>query len=370
MNRIEIKPKLSSFREISKYIKKIDTNRYYSNFGPLYQYTAKKISKDYGLKKNSLILTSSGHSSLLSCCLYLKKFTRKKYILVPSFNFYSAPQAILQSGYEPYFVDIEKKDFTINYDKIEKAFHKLKNNIAGIIAVSPFGYPLNIDKLNNIQKKFKTKVIYDAADTFINFDNNLDHSELLICCSFHPTKTLPSNESGLIICPNKDLQIIKNITSFGCNGRNKEIVIDGFNGKFSEYDAAIFLANYIKRDKIKKKLFKNIKYLNKKLNLLQKKDVSLMPNFGESWVSTKISCISKKQTFKSLKNKFSKLGIEIYSGWNNKPMHMHSFFKKCKKANLKITNSIFNKFFIIPMNIDISKKDMDLILLALKKIFK
>ena len=95
-----------------------------------------------------------------------------------------------------------------------------------------------------------------------------------------------------------------------------------------------------------------------------------MPNFGESWVSTKISCISKKQTFKSLKNKFSKLGIEIYSGWNNKPMHMHSFFKKCKKANLKITNSIFNKFFIIPMNIDISKKDMDLILLALKKIFK
>ena len=87
---------------------------------------------------------------------------------------------------------------------------------------SPFGYPIDVKKLNQIQRKYKIQVIYDAADAFLNFDKNLDNSKIIICCSFHPTKTLPANESGLIICSKQTKKILESIISFGYIGKNRE----------------------------------------------------------------------------------------------------------------------------------------------------
>ena len=88
MHNISIKPKLALRKNLGKYLDKIDKNRYYSNFGPLYNLTRKKIINDLGLKKNDVVLTSSGHSSILSCCNYLKSISTKKIIITTSFNFF------------------------------------------------------------------------------------------------------------------------------------------------------------------------------------------------------------------------------------------------------------------------------------------
>ena len=370
MHKIQIRPKLARSRTLSKYIKSIDKNRYYSNFGPLYNLAKKKIIKDFNLKKNSVIFTSSGHSSIVACFTFLRENSSKKYILVPSFNFYSGPQAIINSGFEPYFIDINLTNFSINFDDIKKAFKKLKGNVAGILAVSPFGYPLDVKKLNSIQKKFKTKIIYDAADAFINFDKKIDKSEILICCSFHPTKTLPANESGLIICPKKNYENLKSIISFGCKNKNTDVYIKGFNGKFSEYDAAIFLANYEFKNNVKKIVTNNNKYFSKKIKQLNNSLIYIHKDFGNKWISSRVCCISKKIGYKILKKKFNKLGIQIYSGWNDLPIHLHTLFKNKKKTKLKNTLFIKDKFFIIPLNIDIKKKQIDFIISSIDKIFK
>ena len=81
MNKIQISPKLAGFKKINKYLKKIDVNRYYSNFGPLYKLTKQRILKDYNIKDNSIIFTSSGHASIQACCNYLKEQSKKKYVL-------------------------------------------------------------------------------------------------------------------------------------------------------------------------------------------------------------------------------------------------------------------------------------------------
>ena len=52
--------------KINKYLKKVDNNKYYSNFGPLYLELKKKIERNLNYKDNNVILTSSGHSSLLT----------------------------------------------------------------------------------------------------------------------------------------------------------------------------------------------------------------------------------------------------------------------------------------------------------------
>ncbi len=368
MHKIQIKPKLAKLQKLTKYLKIIDENRYYSNFGPLHEFTRKKIKKDYNLKKNDIILTSSGHSSVLACCNYLKSINTKKIIITTSFNFFSSPQAILQSGFKPYFVDIELSSFSINFDDLEQAIKINKKNLAGVLIPSPFGYPINIKKLNLIQKKYNINVIYDAADTFLNFDKFLDKSNIMICCSFHPTKTLPSNESGLIICPKKRYRHLKSIISFGYSGINREASLLGFNGKFSEYDAAIFLANYEERKFIKKKIFKNLNFFNSCIKNLNLKNLVLQKNLGKTWISTKICFYSKNKSISVLKKIFQKFGIEIYSAWNQKPMHLHKFFKQYKKGRMDNTLKLYNYFFTIPLNTDIKKSEIKKIINILKGI--
>ena len=369
MHKIKIKPYLAKSNILNKYTKLIDKNRYYSNFGPLYTQSKRKIEKDLSLMKNGVILTSSGHSSILACCNFIKSISKKKIIITTSFNFFSSPQAIIQSGFEPYFVDIELESFSINFNNLINAIKINKNNLAGIIITSPFGYPININKLNQIQSKYDLPIIYDAADTFLNFNKYLDKSKIMICCSFHPTKTFPSNESGLIICPQKKIKSLKGSISFGYTGVNREATLVGFNGKFSEYDAAIFLANYEKKKYIKKKLLNNLDFINKHLKKLNKKNLFLQKNLGKSWVSSKICFYSKDKTISFLTKKFNKFGIGIYSAWNRKPIHFHKLFKKYKKDKLVNTLKIYNHFFTIPLNIDAKKSDLQNIIRAIDAIF-
>jgi precorrin-3B methylase len=77
---ITFKPLLPKYREYIKYLINIDKKRIYSNYGKLYFKTKKIIENYLKLKKNSVVLTSSGDASLYACLKYLKKIKKKKNI--------------------------------------------------------------------------------------------------------------------------------------------------------------------------------------------------------------------------------------------------------------------------------------------------
>jgi len=366
-------PQLAKTSKLVSYFRNIDKNRYYSNFGPLYNELKKKIEKYLGLKKNTITFTSSGFSSLLSLCYFVrKKNPKKKYILVPSYSFQANPQAILQSGFEPIFLDINTKNLCMDNEQINAAFKKYKKNIAAVMIVSPFGYPIEIDYLNDIKNKFNTTVIYDAADALLNFDKkNLDKSKILIACSFHPTKTLPANESGMIIAPKKYYEYFNSVINFGFKDNiNKETTNLGFNFKFSEYDAAILMANFDNILNIKKNIKKKINYLVKKLD--NNKYINFQHLFSKTWFSLKVLIISRdiinfQKLFIKIKSRYK---IGIYKAWSFKPMHQHKIFKKFKKMPLNNTNSIEKRIFCIPFNINYKKKELDRLVRSINSFFK
>jgi dTDP-4-amino-4,6-dideoxygalactose transaminase len=300
-----------------------------------------------------------------------KKNPKKKYILVPSYSFQANPQAILQSGFEPIFLDINTKNLCMNNEQINAAFKIYKKNIAAIMIVSPFGYPIEIDYLNDIKNKFNTTVIYDAADTLLNFDKkNLDKSKILIACSLHPTKTLPANESGMIIAPKKYYEYFNSVINFGFKDSiNKETTNLGFNFKFSEYDAAILMANFDNILNIKKNIKKKIKYLVKKLD--NNKYINFQHLFSKTWFSLKVLIISREiinfqKLFIKTKSRYK---IGIYKAWSFKPMHQHKIFKKFKKMPLNNTNSIHKRIFCIPFNINYKKNELDRLVQFINSIF-
>ena len=347
---LTLKPILPKYYEYKNYLKKIDNKRIYSNYGPLYLKTKNIIEKYLKLKNSSAILTSSGDTSLYACLKYLKYQNKnKKYILVPSFSFPSNIHSIINAGFEPFFLDISLEDWSLSYSEIIKQIKKNKK-IGGILIVSPFGYPIDIKFLNRLKNKTKTEIIYDAADTFLNL-KDLKNLNFFITVSFHPTKNVPGNESGMIICKKSLEETFKSILNFG-QDKKKNVKIFGFNGKMSEYDCAILLATLKKIKKIKNKIKVLNHYITKNIsdhsNFFQK-------DFGKKWYTNKVNFLSKSLNTRLMKKIFSDRKIIIYKPWTGKPMHLHKFFKKYKKGNLKNTIFLSKKIFCIPLNYDISK---------------
>ncbi len=328
--------KLANSNQLKKYFNEIDRNRYYSNFGPLYEKTRYLIKKKLNLKNNDVILTSSGHSSLLAITKYLKTKTKKKFVLCPSFSFYSNPLSIIDTGFKPFFVDISQNNLTIDFDKVETILKK-RADIAFLMVVSPFGIPIDLKFLNNFQNKMKIPIIYDAADSFLNLNRNIKNN-IIISCSFHPTKTLGANESGLIICKKQISSDIKRILNFGIETNKSNLNTIGFNGKFSEYDAAIFLANY---KNINKKIFRNNKLIKEFKKVLTKKFRVLNPNNAKTNKIIIYSTVSFDKIFKTLKS----FNIVAKKFWSPNPMHKINIFKKYPKTSMNYTNDYSKRYF-------------------------
>jgi dTDP-4-amino-4,6-dideoxygalactose transaminase len=346
---LTLKPLLPKYHEYKNYLKKIDNKRIYSNYGPLYYKTKKIIEKHFKLKNNSVVLTSSGDASLFACLKYLKyKNKNKKYILVPSFSFSSNIHSIINSGFEPIFLDVNLKDWSLSHLEITKQIKKNKK-IAGILIVSPFGYPIDIEYLNRLRTKTQTEIIYDAADTFLNL-NDLNDLNFFLTASFHPTKNVPGNESGMIICKKSLEETFKSILNFG-QDKKKNIKIFGFNGKISEYDCAILLATLKKLTTIKNKIKVSNQFIIKNVS---NHSIVFQKGFGRNWFSNKLNFYSKTLNNNSCHKIFSTKKIMPYRPWTGKPMHLHSFFKKYKKVNLKNTLFLSKKIISIPLNYDIS----------------
>lgn len=324
---------LVKHHKLNKYLNNIDQNKWYSNYGPLYNKIKNRLESDIKYSNNSVILTSSGHSSLLAVCKLLRSKTKKKYVLCPSLSFYSNPLAILDSGFEPYFVDINNDDLIMDSTLIDNILKK-NDNIAFLMYVAPFGKPIDINKLNKIQKKYSLPVVYDAADSFLNLNKKISKNKIFITCSFHPTKTIGANESGAIICETKNSEKIKKILNFGIGLKDQNIL--GFNGKFSEYDAAILLANY---NNIKKK----IKLLNKIKNFFLK---NLNRNYkmitSEKFISNKI-IIQTNVSINKINKNLQQYSVRIFKLWSKKSMHEINIFKKYKRTKMTNTNLIKKK---------------------------
>lgn len=365
MNLKILQPSLTNYKKLARFLRIIDKNKIYSNFGPLYKKSYLKVARFLNLKKKDLTFTSSCFASLLAALLLIR--SNKRYCIVSAFSFSADVHPIILAGYEPYFIDISKKTLHPELDNIEKIPLYIKKNLACAIITSPFGYPIPNQKLNQIQKKLSVPIIYDAADTFLNL-KELDQlgKNILIACSFHPTKTFPSNESGLLVHHKKFSKKLRSIVNFGIKNPDRNISQLSINGKFSEYDAAIFLSNFNNIVKIKNecKRIHNI-YLNffKKISFIK-----YFNGENKFYYSSKTLVIfDNVNSANKVKNFFFNNNIYVYLPWGKKLICNEKPFIAYKRAKLPVAEKIIKTYFFLPNYIGIKKRTIKYVLDILRK---
>ncbi len=245
---------LPPFEEYQEAIKGIWENTWLTNNGPLVRKLENQL-KDF-LDIENLLFVGNGTIALQ---IAVKAMELKGEIITTPFSYCATTTAILWENLQPVFVDIEPETFNINADLIEAA---ITEKTSAILATHVYGRPCDVEKIEQIAKKYNLKVIYDGAHCFgatYKGQSVLSFGDITTC-SFHATKVFHSIEGGSVICNDKKLLTkLELYRSFGHKG--DDYFSMGINAKNSEFHAAMGLCNLPKvNDIIEKRKVISEKY--------------------------------------------------------------------------------------------------------------
>ena len=230
------KPYLPPLHEYYKYLEGIWNRTCLTNNGPLVTELEKKLEEFLGVKHVQVVT-----SGTIALQIAVNAMELDGEVITTAFSHVSTTNSILTGNLQPVFVDIEDNSYCIDPSKIEEA---ITSRTSAILATHVYGHPCDVEKIQSIAEKYKLKVIYDGAHAFgvkVRNQSIFNYGDITTA-SFHATKLYHSVEGGAIMT--KDELIAQKcmlLKNFGIQGAVPRIA--GFNGKHSEFHAAMGLCN-------------------------------------------------------------------------------------------------------------------------------
>jgi dTDP-4-amino-4,6-dideoxygalactose transaminase len=226
---------LPPLEQYSEYLKKIWNSRWVTNYGPLVQELEGKLKEYLGVRH--LFFVSNGTIALQ---IAIEALELKGEIITTPFSYVATTSAIAWQGKKPVFADIDPGSLCIDPARIRE---KITKQTSAILATHIYGNPCDTDAIDQIQKEYGLKVVYDAAHAFgvgYNGKSILQKGDISTI-SFHATKIFHTIEGGAIITQDDSLaEKISYMMNFGHDGEEKFFGL-GINGKNSEFHAAMGL---------------------------------------------------------------------------------------------------------------------------------
>jgi len=249
--------------EIDAAIKVLKSGNYTS--GPIVEKFeeefAKYIGTEYAVACNSG--TAALHMALL--CLGIGPGDE---VIVPSMSFFATASAVMMTGAEPIFCDV---DPYANLCPIDLEY-RISAKTKAIIPVHYFGMPCQINRILDIATKYNIHVIEDCAQAHgaMVEDKKVGSFGIANCFSFFATKNMTTIEGGIITTDNRYVyEQCKLIRSHGMPDRDNHSIL-GYNYRMNEIFAAIGRKQLAKLDDLNDSRIINSQYLHKNINSIQK----------------------------------------------------------------------------------------------------
>lgn len=224
----------------------------------------KELAKFLGCKY--AVACNSGTSALM---LAIELLTRgnKGEVIVPAITFPATANAVYMTGNTVALRDVDK-NLLLKLDETTELQIEIllrKNKIKGIIPVHLFGYPVDMNKLMEIKKRYDLWVIEDACESFGTTINGKAVGTFgdMGCFSFYVSHNIQAGELGAIITNNKKhYEKLKSLKAHGRTGPSNIFHHSyvGYNFKTTEFCAAIGYIHLKEAKTILKKRQNIVKY--------------------------------------------------------------------------------------------------------------
>lgn len=169
-------------------------------------------------------------------------------VITTPFTYVATTSAILWERCTPIYVDIEPGRYTLDPEKIEAA---ITPRTRAILPVHVFGYACDVEAIDEIARRHRLKVIYDAAHTFAASwkGRALASYGDIATLSFHATKLFHTLEGGACVVRDPDVSHrLELAMHFGHHGDTHFTL--GINAKQDEFNAAMGNVNLGHLDQI------------------------------------------------------------------------------------------------------------------------
>lgn len=229
---------LPEFDEFIEEIRDLWDTRWLTNNGSKHRQLESELCAY--LQTPNLALFSNGHLAL-EAAIQSFGFEGGEVITTP-LTFASTTHAIIRSGLEPVFCDVNPSDGTLDVQMLESL---VTDRTVMILPVHVYGNVCDVDAIDAIAKRADVPVVYDAAHAFgTTFQGvgvaNFGAASMF---SFHATKVFNTIEGGAVTYRDpglrRQLDLLKN---FGITGPETVDAVGG-NAKLNEFQAAMGLCN-------------------------------------------------------------------------------------------------------------------------------
>ncbi len=350
---------MPDLQKYTSYLEKLWDTHWLTNNGDYLVNLEDELTKRFD---TYCVNVSNGTLSLL-IALELFNFNTSAEIITTPFSFIATTSSILWQKYRPVFVDIDPETFNINASKIEE---KVTDRTRAILAVHVFGNPCDVEAIENVAKKHRLKVIYDAAHCFDVFYNGVSIYKFgdVSTASFHATKVFHTIEGGAVLSDNKELAgKAKRLRNFGFDA-NINIVDVGINAKMNEFQAVMGLLNLelvdteIEKRKMRYELYK--KLLHDAPVRFQKMNSKL----------TKYNYIYMPIVFESNEMREKVYNVLLEKGYNTRRYFYPSLNGVFSKESCQFSEDISSKILHLPLYGDLELEHVETICSIIKNVFR
>ena len=303
-------------------------------------------------------------------------------VFVPDFTFFSSGECPADEGATPIFVDVDKRTYNLDPEKLEESVKKIINkgkyNAKAVVAVDLFGQPADYSAIKVVCDKYDLLLLEDAAQGFggsINGKMACSFGDISTT-SFFPAKPLGCYGDGGAIFTNNDewADVIRSICVHGKdtgdpndpNAKYNNVRI-GKNSRLDTLQAAILLP--------KLKAFKEteLTIINEVASWYSEglKDTgiicpSVKEGFYSSWAQYTIQ-LPENADRKNIQEKLRDAGIPsmVYYA---KPMHTQGAFAgtDSAEADCPVTEYLCNVVLSLPLDPYKTKEEISYIVSELK----
>jgi perosamine synthetase len=226
----------------------------------------KKYAELMGAKRG--LATASGTTALM-ISLDALGIEAGDEVLISPYTFIATYNVVFYRKALPVFVDSDPETFLMNPEKIEE---RITDRTTAIIPVHIYGFPVDMDSVNNIAQNHNLKVIEDACQAWLAEYRGKKTGTLgdLGCFSFQNSKHLPAGEGGAILGNDDDVMDICHSLhncgrAYGNMARGSGYPYRGINFRMQQSQALILLSQMNRIEKDNDTRQSNALYLDSKL---------------------------------------------------------------------------------------------------------
>ena len=242
----------------------LDSNRLSS--GRLVRRLEERFAELVGAKEAVALSSGTDADALALAVMHDFGARRGDEVIVPALSFVATGNAVLQAGFTPAFVDIDRRTLNIDPARIEPAVNE---RTVAIMPVHLMGKPADMDAINAIARKHELFVIEDAAEAHgsIYKGRNVGTLGDMAAYSLYVAHIITSIEGGIVTTDREDFaEVLRSLRSHGRACKCKQCVINssdqpcqkrfrygtdvrfvferiGFSCKMNELEAAVGLGS-------------------------------------------------------------------------------------------------------------------------------